>query len=153
MPFLLHLSFYSAIFVYANFRPIQSLISKLPFSFFPTAALETYKYLHSKINRSLQFRRGENCTLNIFCLMGITQTQEGLRVSDRGLCGYLYTSSMSHGRGITLAMALLSPLNSSTGYHPSLSVSVLKTSLSPFILIHKVLGEGFKIFSVPDVSE
>lgn len=65
--------------------------------------------------------------------MGEHKAKEGLHVSDRGLCEYLYSSSMSHGSAIALAMAPLSPLASSTGSCPalqhSLSVCVLQASL------------------------
>lgn len=71
------------------------------------------------------------------CLMGLYKAREGLRVSDRALGWYLYTSFMSHGRGITLAMAVLSPLDSTgSSLSPvppylSLSGSVFKTSQVP----------------------
>lgn len=47
--------------------------------------------------------------------MDLKKVGEHMCVSDRGLCGYLYTSSMSHGREITLAVAALTPVDSSTG--------------------------------------
>lgn len=96
--------------------------------------------------------------------MGLYKAGEGLRVSDGGLCGYLYTSSMSHGRGITLAMAVLSPLDSSTGPPPSLFLSpllpylplslfVFKTSQAPLFLIRGGPKRSHEIFSAPDVSK
>lgn len=85
--------------------------------------------------------------------MSITEKPRGFACQWQGpvwVCIYLFHESRQ-GNHISYGSTVTTELIHRV---PSLSLCLcFKTSLSPFILIHEVLGEAFKIFSVPDVSE